>query len=150
MRFFYEKSTPPIWRLYDELLATKTGLVAMFVNNSFICIVYPDAMKYIDIDTGDVDVFKFEEGEFKYKDMMDVGWVRTYPHCFQVSSLPYRLQMNLETGYVYIGHNNWVVPDGFPKKQDGVDYPMYKRLLEQPESKVAVMYDVINEKEVYL
>lgn len=150
VRFYYEKSTPAIWRLYKELTETRTGLAAMFVNNSHICILYPDALKYIDLRTREAEVFKFKDGEFSYRDVVDVGWIRTHVQCAQVCHLPFRLQMDLATGQIYLGEGQWVTPEGFPMVQTEINYPMYKRLLEQPETKTAVMYDMINNMEVFL
>lgn len=150
VRFYYEKSTPAIWRLYKELVETQTGLAAMFVNNSHICVVYPDALKYIDLRTREAEVFKFQDGEFSCRDVVDVGWVRTRVQCAQVCHLPFRLQMDLETGQIYLGDGKWITPEGFPMVQTEINYPMYKHLLEQPKDKMAVMYDMINNKEVFL
>lgn len=150
VRFYVEKSTPPYHILYRELLATKTAVAAFFVNNSYVCLLYPDALKYMSLEKPeDVHVFKFKEGEFSVRNMMDVGWVKTTLLCQQVTSLPYRLQMDLNTGEMYLGNGLWVPPDGFPAKQTTVDYPMYKRLLENKSAK-AVMYDVFSNKEVFL
>lgn len=149
VRFYYEKSTPPYWMLYKALLGTRTALAAFFVNNSFICLLYPDVLEYTDLEDMSREVFKFKEDEFTPFEVMNVGWVKTYLECVQVSHLPYRLQMDLNTGKVYLGKGLWVTPDGFPLEQSGIDYPMYKRLLDKPEAS-AVYMDVISGKETFI
>ncbi len=149
VRFYYEKSTPPYWMLYKALLDTRTALAAFFVNNSFICLLYPDVLEYTDLDDASREVFRFKEGEFVPYEVMNVGWVKTYLQCAQVAHLAYRLQMDLSTGKVYLGNGLWVTPEGFPLEQSEIDYHMYKRLLDKPKAR-AVYTDVISGKEIYI
>lgn len=149
VRFYYEKSTPPYWILYKALLDTRTALAAFFVNNSFICLLYPDVLEYTDLDDASREVFRFKEGEFVPYEVMNVGWVKTYLQCAQVAHLAYRLQMDLSTGKVYLGNGLWVTPEGFPLEQSEIDYHMYKRLLDKPKAR-AVYTDVISGKEIFI
>lgn len=149
VRFYYEKSTPPYWMLYKALLGTRTALAAFFVNNSFICLLYPDVLEYTDLDDASREVFRFKEGEFVPYKVMNVGWVKTYLQCAQVAHLAYRLQMDLGTGKVYLGNGLWVTPEGFPLEQSEIDYHMYKRLLDKPKAR-AVYTDVISGKEIFI
>lgn len=149
MRFYYEKHPAPYWLLYEALLSTDTGLAAFFVNNTYICVLYPDGLRYTDMKDGSTETYLFKEGEFKYHEMMDVGFVKTYMTCAQFSHLPFRLQMDLETGDLYVGNGRWVKPEGFPLEQKEIAYKDYKDLLEQPNA-IAVYYDTILDKRVYI
>lgn len=144
--FYSEIPTPPARLLYQALLETKTALAAIFVNNSFVCTLFPDGLKYIGIGEDYYD-FKPIDG-LEYKNMIDCGWVKTYLDCADVARLPYKLQMDLSNGLVYMGKGEWVKPPGFPSLDKPATYPMYKRLLEHEEA-TAVMYDSISDKEVY-
>lgn len=144
--FYSEIPTPSIRILYQTLLETKTALAAIFVNNSFVCLLYPDGLKYIGLGE---DYYDFKSIEnLECKKMIDCGWVKTYLDCADVARLPYKLQMDLTNGLVYMGKGEWVKPPGFPAFDKQPTYPMYKRLLEH-ENVRAVMYDSISDKEVY-
>lgn len=148
--FYSHHPTPASRLLYKELLATETGLAAIFVNNSYVCILYPDALKYIDIDDKSSKVFNLLDDERpKTRRMANCGWVKTYMVCADVARLPYRLQYDIGANKVYLGNGKWVTQPGFPRISNSVDYPMYKRLLENPDA-TAIMWDAVNDKEVYL
>lgn len=144
--YYSDWPTPPIRLLYRALLETKTALAAIFVNNYYICLLYPDAIKYIGISDDHYDFYPIDD--LKVRNVIDCGWVKTYLDCADVSRLPYKLQMDLQTGEVYMGNGEWIKPPGFPRLDVNLDYPMYKRLLEH-EDATAVMWDAVANKEIY-
>lgn len=149
--FYSQKSTPPTYMLFRELLSTDTGLAAYFVNNTYICVVYPDSLKYINIEDRKSETYKFPDGELLGNPVMNVGVVKTYTMCGAVPCLPYRLQLDLSTYKLYLGNGEWVdIPKGtFPAKSDNLEYAQYKRLLDNPDA-VAVMVDTLTGKEVFI
>lgn len=151
MDFYVKKSTPPTYLLFQELLSTDTGIAAYFVNNTYICVVYPDSLKYINIEDKSYNTFQFDPGEIVVKPTMNVGLVKTYTMCGAVPCVPYRLQLDLTTYKLYFGNGVWAdIPKGtFPAKVDEPEYAMYKRLLDTPNAQ-AVMLDSITGKEIFI
>lgn len=149
--FYVKKSTPPTYLLFQELLSTDTGIAAYFVNNTYICVVYPDSLKYINIEDKSYNTFQFDPGEIVVKPTMNVGLVKTYTMCGAVPCVPYRLQLDLTTYKLYLGNGVWAdIPKGtFPAKVDEPEYAMYKRLLDTPNAQ-AVMLDSITGKEIFI
>lgn len=147
--YYTDKATPPIWKLYRALLESIDGIAAMFVNNSYVCVVHPESLEYIDVITAEREVYR-KETELLVSGMLNVGWIRTKLQCTQISMKPFRLQMDPVTGLLYAGGGNWVRPEVFPAfDETKLGYPLYKILLEQ-EDKSAVYLNSITGKEVYL
>ena len=146
-RYYSMKPTPPIRLLYSHMLETRTALGAYFVNNTYVAMLYADGIKYLGIGDEYVDFRPHKEPVQGIKEVMNCGFVKTYLVCADVARTAYKLQMDMDTGLVYLGNGKWVEPPEFPNLGADLTYGLYKKLTERPN--VSAVFLNSKNEEVY-
>ena len=147
--YFINYVTPPARLLYKALNDTRTAIAAMFVNNFFLCVVYPDSMKYYSTHSDLTKLYMHGDNAPELKHMCNCGWVKTRMIAVDVPRLPYRLQMDLDTTKMYLGDNTWVEMEELPKFSDKIDRELYVSLLENKEAR-AITVGAFSNNIIYL
>ena len=146
--FYVNKPAPPVRLLYRTMQETSTALAAYFVNNTYIGLLFEDGVKYLGINEEYMDFIPHKKPLIGAKQVIDVGVVKTYLICPDVPRVAYKLQMDLDTGMIYLGKGKWVLPPTFPKLDADFNFSLYKKLLENLDA-CAVMLDSSG-NEVYI
>lgn len=146
--FYIEKATPPVHLLYEALINSKEAVAAFFANNTYVCLVYPDSLYYSDITTGETYSYVKGKGFITVKDMVNIGWVKTYLLCQEAAHIPYYLQVDITTLRAYLGNGKWTEGQILDMSVDTPKFKMYKHLLER-ENDLAVYADQAGH-EIYL
>jgi hypothetical protein len=146
--FYVNKPTPPVRLLYQAMQETNAALAAYFVNNTYIGLLFEDGIKYLGIKEEYMDFIPHKKPVTGIRQVIDVGVVKTYMVCADVPRMAYKLQMDLDTGMVYLGKDKWVLPPTFPKLDADFSFQLYKDLVQNPDA-YAVMLDNDGNK-VYL
>lgn len=146
--FYVDKATPPVHLLYEALINSREAVAAFFANNTYVCLVYPDSLYYRDIESG--ETFNYHKGSnfIKTKDMVNIGWVKTYVLCQEAAHVPYYLQVEISSLKAYLGNGRWSSEPIFDMSVANPDFSLYKKLLTNSDA-VAV-YTEMSGKEIYL